>query len=262
MDIVDSYSSDVAFTPTVKAIQACKGSRRAYHRMEKGGSWETRITPELAEFIAKQRSIFFATANQEGQPYVQHRGGPPGFLRVIDDTNLGFVDFVGNRQYITQGNLQENAKAQLFLIDYGLRKRVKIWGTARITEGDAALTATLMPKGYSARPEQVILFSISAWDANCPQHIPQRFEADDVAAALAERDERIKVLELPTCFTVGGRDAFPGGWRSPRSRFSKSNQGLRQTGVRRKLSNPALLLSRVPANEVDLHRSRIGQAAG
>src|ERR1700694_4222551 len=193
MDIV--HSSDVAFTPTVKAIQDRKGSRRAYRRMEEGGSWETRITPELTEFIGKQRSIFIATANQEGQPYVQHRGGPPGFLRVIDETNLGFVDFVGNRQYITQGNLQEDAKALLFLIDYGLRKRVKIWGTARMVEGDAALTATLMPQGYKARPEQVILFRVSAWDANCHQHIPQRFEAADVAAALAERDERIKMLE-------------------------------------------------------------------
>ena len=195
MDLDDSYSSDVAFTPTVKAIQDRKGSRRAYHRMEKAGSWETRVTPELAEFIARQRSIFIASVNREGQPYVQHRGGPAGFLRVMDESTLGFVDFVGNRQYITQGNLEEDAKAHLFLIDYGVLERVKIWGTARVVEGDAALTTKLMPEGYKARPEQVILFSVAAWDRNCPQHIPQRFEAADVAAALAERDERIKALE-------------------------------------------------------------------
>jgi predicted pyridoxine 5'-phosphate oxidase superfamily flavin-nucleotide-binding protein len=189
------YSSDVAFTSTVKAIQERKGSRRAYQRMEERGSWDTRITPELTEFIAKQRSIFIATANQAGQPYIQHRGGPPGFLHVLDETHLGFVDFVGNRQYITQGNLQEDNKALLFLIDYQLRKRVKIWGTGRVVEDDEALTTSLMPQGYKARAEQVILYNVTAWDANCPQHIPQRFEADDVAAALAERDERIRGLE-------------------------------------------------------------------
>lgn len=195
MNSSDTYSSDVAFTSTVKAIQARKGSRRAYQHMEQSGSWETRITAELGEFIGRQRSIFIATANKEGQPYIQHRGGPPGFLRVMGDTQLGFVDFRGNRQFITQGNLEEDAKAILFLIDYGLRKRIKIWGSARVVEGDASLTATLMPPGYKAKAEQVVLFDVTAWDTNCPQHIPQRFEADDVAAALAERDERIKVLE-------------------------------------------------------------------
>jgi predicted pyridoxine 5'-phosphate oxidase superfamily flavin-nucleotide-binding protein len=190
-----SYSSDIAFTPTVKAIQERKHSRRAYGRMEQAGSWETHITPELAEFIARQRSIFIATANTDGQPYMQHRGGPPGFLRVLDDHTIGFVDFRGNRQFVTQGNLADDPKAQLFLIDYGLRKRIKIWGTARVIEGDEVLTATLMPDSYKARAEQVILFSVSAWDENCPQHIPQRFEAADVAAAIAERDARIETLE-------------------------------------------------------------------
>jgi predicted pyridoxine 5'-phosphate oxidase superfamily flavin-nucleotide-binding protein len=207
MDTPHLYSSDVAFTPAVKAIQERKGSRRAYHRMEEHGSWETRITSELAEFIARQRSIFVATANPEGQPYIQHRGGPPGFLRVIDISTVGFVDFVGNRQFITQGNLQEDPKALLFLIDYGLRKRVKIWGTARVIEGNAALTAKLMPERYRARAEQVIIFTVSAWDANCPQHIPHRFEADDVAAALADRDERIRVLEAQ----VAQLRSTPGG---------------------------------------------------
>lgn len=195
MDITPAYSSDVAFTPSVKALQARKGSRNAYGRMEECGAWQTGITPELADFITAQTSIFFATANVEGQPYIQHRGGPPGFLRVLDDKTIGFADFSGNRQYITQGNLADNPKAHLFLIDYAHRKRIKIWGEARVVEGNAELTAKLMPEGYKARPEQVILFTVAAWDANCPQHIPQRFEAAEVAAALTARDKRIEALE-------------------------------------------------------------------
>jgi predicted pyridoxine 5'-phosphate oxidase superfamily flavin-nucleotide-binding protein len=190
-----TYSSDVAFTSSVKEVQARKGSRRSYACMEERGSWETRITSDLALFIEAQTSIFIATANAAGQPYIQHRGGPAGFLRVIDEKTLGFADFSGNRQYITQGNLADNPKTHLFLIDYARQRRVKIWGEARVVEDDAELTAKLMPHGYKARPEQVILFAVSAWNANCPQHIPQRFEAPDVAAALAERDRRIEMLE-------------------------------------------------------------------
>lgn len=189
------YSSDIAFTPGVKAIQARKGSRRAYGQMEERGSWETRITPDLADFVAAQTSVFFATANREGQPYIQHRGGPAGFLRVLDDKTIAFADFAGNRQYVTAGNLAENPKAHLFLIDYAERRRVKIWGTARVVEDDASLTAKLMPAGYKARPERAILFTVSAWDANCPQHIPQRFAAEEVVKLLAERDRRIEALE-------------------------------------------------------------------
>ena len=190
-----SYSSDIGFSPSVKAVQAEKGSRKIYARREEGGSWSTRITPDLARFIAEQRSVFLATANADGQPYIQHRGGPPGFLRVLDDQTIGFVDFAGNRQYITTGNLADNPKAYLFLVDYAHRRRVKIWGTARIVAADAALVADLMPQGYKARAEQVMLFTVAAWDTNCPQHIPQRFEAADVAKAIAERDARIVTLE-------------------------------------------------------------------
>ena len=190
-----AYSSDVAFTPSVKGVQTRKGSRHGYARMEERGAWQTRITPDLARIIEAQTSVFLATVNADGQPYIQHRGGPAGFLRVLDDKTIGFADFAGNRQYITQGNLADNPKAHLFLIDYAHRKRVKIWGEARVVERDGELMAQLMPHGYKARPEQVILFTVSAWDANCPQHIPQRFEAADVAAALAERDKRIAALE-------------------------------------------------------------------
>jgi len=193
--ITRAYASDIAFTPTVKSLQARRGSRRAYAHMEAAGSWQTRITPDLEAFIAEQRSVFLATVNAEGQPYIQHRGGPPGFLRVLDEQTLAFVDFSGNRQFISTGNLAENPQAHLFLIDYRHRKRVKIWGEARVVNADAELVARLMPEGYKARPEQIMIFTVSAWDANCPQHIPPRFEASDVQAALAEKDRQIAVLE-------------------------------------------------------------------
>ena len=188
-------SSDIAFTPSVKAIQSRKGSRRSYAGMEQRGSWPTKITDDLKAFIEAQTSVFLATATADGQPYIQHRGGPAGFLRVIDDSTIGFADFAGNRQYITSGNLADNSKAFLFLIDYANQRRIKIWGEARVVEGDDALIERLMPKNYRARPEQVMLFTVKAWDSNCPQHIPQRFEAADVAAALAERDTTIEKLK-------------------------------------------------------------------
>ena len=182
-------------TPTVKALQIRKGSRASYERMEKKGSWRTQITPELKAFIEAQISVFLATVNKEGQPYIQHRGGPAGFLRVLDEHTIAFVDFAGNRQYITQGNLSDNAKAHPFLIDYAHRKRVKIWGEARVVEGNERLIKALMPEGYQARPEQLILFRVLAWDANCSQHIPQRLEAAAVVASRAQYDKHILELE-------------------------------------------------------------------
>jgi uncharacterized protein len=202
-------SSDVAFTDTVKAIQRRKGSRQGYAAMEARGGWARDIGPELAGFIAGQRSFFLATASADGQPYVQHRGGPPGFLQVMGPRTLRFADFRGNRQYISQGNLAENPRAFLFLIDYATRTRVKIWGRARVVEDDPDLVARLMPEGYAARPEQAVVFEVEAWDRNCHQHIPQRFEAEDVARALAERDARIAALEAEIAemrgVSVGGR---------------------------------------------------------
>ncbi len=195
MDRPAAYASDVAFTDVVKAIQARKGSRPAYRRMEEGGSWEQSITPELKTEIEAQTSVFLATANAQGQPYIQHRGGPAGFLKVLDEHTIGFADFAGNRQYITQGNLEENPKAHLFLIDYANRRRIKIWGTARVVESDEVLLKQLMPAGYRAKPEQVMLFTVTAWDVNCPQHIPQRLEAADVRKAIEARDQRIATLE-------------------------------------------------------------------
>ena len=192
--LAQTYASDVAFTPAVKAIQARKGSRHSYARVEQRG-WRTEVDENLEAFLADADSFYFATASADGQPYIRHRGGPKGFLKVLDKQTLAFADYAGNQQYLTQGNLSENPKAYIFVMDYAHRRRVKIWGEARVVEDDEALTASLMPKGYRARPEQVILFKIAAWDTNCPQHIPQKFDAADVAAALAARDQRIAELE-------------------------------------------------------------------
>ena len=195
MSDIHSYSSDVAFTPAVKAIQTRKGSRNAYARVEQNGGWRTEIDEHLTAYLAETNSLYFATASADGQPYIQHRGGPKGFIKVLDKNTLAFADYSGNRQYITQGNLSENPKTNIFLMDYAHRRRVKIWGEARVVDDDPALVKSLMPKGYKARPEQVIVFTVSAWDTNCPQHIPQKFDAPDVAAALAARDARIAELE-------------------------------------------------------------------
>ncbi|HEX9468793.1 MAG TPA: pyridoxamine 5'-phosphate oxidase family protein [Bradyrhizobium sp.] len=210
MSDIHSYSSDVAFTPAVKEIQTRKESRRAYADVEQNGGWRTEIDENLGAFLADTNSIYFATASADGQPYIQHRGGPKGFIKVLDKNTLAFADYSGNRQYITQGNLSENPKAHIFLMDYARRRRVKIWGEARVVDDDPALTKSLMPQGYKARPEQVILFKISAWDTNCPQHIPQKFDAADVAAALALRDARIAELEAELAAVKGGASSSDG----------------------------------------------------
>jgi predicted pyridoxine 5'-phosphate oxidase superfamily flavin-nucleotide-binding protein len=195
MSVAQTFSSDVGFTPAVKAIQTRKGSRDMYANVEARGGWRTEIDETLAAFLAQTNSFYFSTASADGQPYIQHRGGPKGFVRILDKNTLAFADYKGNQQFITQGNLSENPKAYIFVMDYAHRRRVKLWGEARIVEDDPALLQSLMPKGYKARPEQAILFKVSAWDTNCPQHIPQKFDAEDVAGALAFRDERIAELE-------------------------------------------------------------------
>jgi predicted pyridoxine 5'-phosphate oxidase superfamily flavin-nucleotide-binding protein len=191
------YSSDVGFTPAVKAIQERKGSREAR------GGWRTEIDENLTAFLADANSFYLATASADGQPYIQHRGGPKGFIKILDKNTLAFADYSGNQQYITQGNLSENPKAYIFVMDYAHRRRVKLWGEARIVEDDPALLKSLMPRGYRARPEQVIVFRVAAWDTNCPQHIPQKFDAADVATALASRDARIAELEAELAVLKG-----------------------------------------------------------
>ena len=189
------YPSDIAFTPAVKSIQTEKGSRSSYSRMEAGGSWQTIVTPELEAFLAELDMFYMGTANAEGQPYIQYRGGSPGFLRVLDETTLGFADFGGNRQYITLGNLSENPKAFLFLMDYARSRRIKLWGHARIVEDDPALLDRLRDPDYPGKVERAILFQIEAWDINCPQHIHKRFSQRQVVPVIEQLQARIAELE-------------------------------------------------------------------
>jgi predicted pyridoxine 5'-phosphate oxidase superfamily flavin-nucleotide-binding protein len=188
------YPSDIAFTPAVKAVQAAKGSRASYARVERRG-WQTRITPDLAEFLAGLDMFYLGTASALGQPYIQHRGGPPGFLKVLDDRTLAFADFAGNRQYITLGNLSENPKAFLFLIDYVNRQRVKLWGTARVVEDDADLLDRLRDPDYPGKVERAILFTVETWDINCHQHIHQRFSERQIQPVIDRLKRRIRELE-------------------------------------------------------------------
>ena len=188
-------ASNVAFSPAVKALQERHGSRAGYARMAEKGGWKREITPDLAAFLAGRDSFYLGTASAAGQPYIQHRGGPKGFLKVLDAGRLAFADFGGNRQYITAGNLSENDRAHVFLMDYPNRQRIKIWGRARVVEDDPELMERLLTPGYKAKPERAILFEVEAWDANCPQHITPRYSEDEIAPALAQLQARIAELE-------------------------------------------------------------------
>ncbi len=189
------FSSDIAFTPSVKAIQSQKGSRSSYARMEQSGGWETTVTPELRAFLSDLDMFYLGTANAEGQPYIQYRGGSPGFLNVIDSKTLGFGDFAGNRQYITLGNIAENPKAFIFLMDYARSRRIKLWGRLRIVEGDEKLMEQLRDDSYPGKVERAILFEIEAWDVNCPQHIHRRFSQSQIAPVIEQLQSRIAELE-------------------------------------------------------------------
>lgn len=187
--------SDIAFSPAVKAAQTRLGSRAGYARMEAKGGWNDRITDDLAVFIAERDSLYLASAGANGQPYIQHRGGPKGFLKVLDDKRLAFADFKGNRQYISAGNLTENDKAYIFLMDYPNRRRIKIWGRARVVDDDPALLESLADPDYAGAPEQAVVFEIAAWDVNCPRHITRRYGEADIETAFAKLQGRIDELE-------------------------------------------------------------------
>src|SRR6187551_2040131 len=187
-------NSSRVFTPAAQQAQAERGSAKAYARRMAEG-FPDRVTPELAKFIAEQDTAFLATASGDGAPYLQHRGGPKGFIKVIDEKTLGFADYRGNRQYITLANLSENDRAFLFLLDPARRQRIKLWGRARVIENDSTLVEKLFDAGYKARPERAILFTIEAWDANCSQHIVTRFTEADIAGALTAVQTKIAELE-------------------------------------------------------------------
>jgi uncharacterized protein len=189
------YPSDIAFTPAVKAIQQQKGSRTSYARIELGDGWQTTVTPELAEFLGSLDMFYLGTANAQGQPYIQYRGGSPGFLKVIDEQTLGFADFGGNRQYITLGNLSENPQAFIFLMDYANSQRVKLWGKATMVDGDVELESRLRDSDYLGKAERVILFKVEAWDVNCSQHIHPRFSQRQITPLVEQLQARIAELE-------------------------------------------------------------------
>jgi hypothetical protein len=182
------------FTPAAQQAQAERGSAKHYERRLEEGFPDT-VTPELAQFIAEQDTAFLATATADGAPYIQHRGGPKGFIKVVDERTLGFADYRGNRQYITLANLSENDHAYLFLLDPARKQRIKLWGRARVVENDPALIEKLFDHGYKARPERAILFSIEAWDVNCSQHIVTRFTEAEIEEALATVQAKIAALE-------------------------------------------------------------------
>ena len=187
--------SNIAFTASVKAEQERRGSRTGYARKAEKRDWQTVVTDDLATFLAERDSAYLATATADGQPYVQHRGGPKGFLKVLDERRLAFADFGGNRQYITLGNLADNDNACLFLMDYANRRRVKVWGRARVVEDDPALLERLVDPGYDAKPERAIVFTIAAWDVNCPQHIVRRFDEATVTRINRKLLDRVAELE-------------------------------------------------------------------
>src|SRR5882724_10251174 len=187
-------NSDLVFPPAVRRAQAERGTAQAYDRKVAAGFPDT-VTPELAAFIAEQDTAFLGTASADGAPYIQHRGGPKGFIKVVDARTLGFADYRGNRQYITLGNLSENGRAYLFLIDFSRRQRIKLWGRARVVENDDALIEKLFDPGYQAKPERVILFTIEAWDVNCSQHITARLSEAEIERMAVTVQERIAALQ-------------------------------------------------------------------
>ncbi len=194
-----SKFADIAFTPAVKAAQTQRGSRETYERYTAKAPANDTITPELAEFIAHIDGGYLGTVSSNGYPYIQFRGGPPGFLKVLDDKTIGFADFSGNVQYITVGNLSENNKAFLFLMDYRHRRRFKLWGHARYVEDDPELIEQLRVPDYPAKIERAVVFTLEAFSQNCPQHIPVHYsEAElqvEIDAATAPLQAKIADLE-------------------------------------------------------------------
>jgi predicted pyridoxine 5'-phosphate oxidase superfamily flavin-nucleotide-binding protein len=190
-----SNNSDIVFTAAARRAQTERGSAHVYDKRIAAG-FPDRVTDDLAAFIAELDTAFLATVSAIGAPYIQHRGGPKGFIKVLDDKTLGFADYAGNRQYITLGNLAENDRAYLFLLDFARRRRIKVWGRARVVESDPALLERLADAGYRARPERAILFTVEAWDVNCTQHITPRFSEAEVVEATAPLRDRIAELEV------------------------------------------------------------------
>ncbi len=196
--------SDIAFTPTVKSVQERLGSRKSYAGMEQRGGWSDEITADLTHFISLRESLYLGTATTTGRPYIQHRGGPAGFLKVLDAKTLALADYMGNRQYISMGNLEDNDQAFIFLMDYRNQQRIKIWGRAEFVEDDPELLARVTDKDYAAKPQRVLLFHLQAWDSNCPKHIPPLLSPQEVEEREQQLQARIRDLEAENAKLRGG----------------------------------------------------------
>jgi predicted pyridoxine 5'-phosphate oxidase superfamily flavin-nucleotide-binding protein len=187
--------TELAFTPTVKAMQTQNGSRQAYARMETRGPNNDTLTPTLVEFIGDRDGFYMGNVNANGWPYIQFRGGPAGFLKVLDEQTLGFADFGGNGQYLSVGNLADSDRVFLFLMDYAHRRRLKIWGRATVEDDRPDLIEQLHAPGYPADPQRAILIHVEAWDWNCPQHIPHKYSEQEVLSVVGPLQARIAELE-------------------------------------------------------------------
>jgi predicted pyridoxine 5'-phosphate oxidase superfamily flavin-nucleotide-binding protein len=187
-------NADIVLTPAARREQEKRGSAKAYARKVEAG-YPDRVSPDLAGFIAELDTAFLATTSAEGSPYIQHRGGPKGFIKLLDDKTLAFADFAGNKQYITISNLAGNDRAYLFLLDFANKQRIKVWGRARVVENDPDLMERLVDTSYRARPERAIVFTIEAWDVNCSQHITERYTQGEIAIAVQGLRDRIATLE-------------------------------------------------------------------
>jgi hypothetical protein len=195
-----SSPEDVLFSDAVKAEQARLGSRPMFE----GREWKTEITDDLRQFLGVIDTFFFATASADGRPYIQHRGGPPGFLKTIGSHTLAFADFAGNRQYITLGHLKENDRAHMFILHFATQQRLKLWGRARVVENDTELMERLVEPAYKARPQRAIVFTLEAWDVNCTQHIVPRYSEAEIAPGINKLVARIKELEEEVALLKAG----------------------------------------------------------
>lgn len=180
-----TFKSDIAFSPAVKRAQEERGSRAGYAKVMERRDFGTEIDQRLRSFVEARDSFYLGTASAEGQPYIQHRGGPVGFLKVLDRKRLAFADYSGNRQYISIGNLSENPRAFLFLMDYPNKTRIKVWGRASFVENDQALEDLVRDHDYKVNIERVLVFDVEAWDINCPQHITPRYTVQELPTEAA-----------------------------------------------------------------------------
>lgn len=188
------FISDMAFSASVKKRQKEMGSRNTYQKMAERRDWQQELTM-LKPFIVARDSFYMSSVNADGQPYIQHRGGPKGFLKVLDESHLFFADYSGNRQYISVGNFDDNNKVHLFLMDYPNRTRIKIWGEATIVSKDNEALKKLMETKYVAQVERFIQIKVTAWDANCPQHIQQRYTWKEMEPHFDVLNQKIQDLE-------------------------------------------------------------------